>query len=565
MEVRPTPLRSLLVSDLPIVVLAATLAFVVLFWRLGEPTFWDPDEAHYAEATREMIAASDWWAPYYNGQPFFDKPILFYQLQGAAMRVWGPTEFAARIVPALGALGLMLMTFWLGATLASRSVGIVAGLLVASNAAVFALARYAILDTVFTLFTFGGAAALAVAALDESRRRWQWVGYVAIALGVLTKGPVGLVLCGFTLAVAIAVSADARQRLLALRWVWGLALIAAIALPWFLYMYWRFGRAFVDGYLLDENIRLYASRRFGNQPGVWFYLRILMTGLLPWTPMICGRLIDDIRAVWRKERLDLLETLLWAWTAAVVGFFSFSTFKLDHYVFPAVPALSILCARSWVDLRSDPALGRHSAARIGLHMVGPLLVAIGLGVGYLLITRLNLPAGAMAVPIAVTAAGAWMTAHLNVRGGRPPRVPWTAMGAMIVTYAVLVLYVIPALEAHKVAPDLARWIAARARPDDRVAVYRLSRWPAFRFYVDRPTTYLDDNGASHAFFAAPQPFYCVMRRRAYDEFVAQGVPLQIAYEREGLSATSGRALLLQQREALGRFVVATLKANHGGR
>ncbi|HYM23569.1 MAG TPA: phospholipid carrier-dependent glycosyltransferase, partial [Vicinamibacterales bacterium] len=249
--------------------LASTLLYVVLFWRLGQPTFWDPDEAHYAQTTREMIASGDWLAPQYNGQPFFDKPILFHQLQGIAMLLVGQNELGARMVSALSALALIGVTAWFAAALTRKiEVGIVAGLLLASSAGVFALARYAILDSVFTLFTFGGAALLTVAALRGPR--WlQWPGYLGIALGVLTKGPVALVLCGLTLFIAIALDADARRRLLGLRWVSGLMLIVAVSSPWFVYMYLRFGRAFVQGYLLDENIRLFAGRRFGNQPGVW--------------------------------------------------------------------------------------------------------------------------------------------------------------------------------------------------------------------------------------------------------------------------------------------------------
>ena len=79
--------------------------FVVLFWRLGTPSFWDPDEAHYAETSREMIATADWSAPFYNEQPFFDKPVLFHQLQGTAMRLVSDPELGARLVPALAALG----------------------------------------------------------------------------------------------------------------------------------------------------------------------------------------------------------------------------------------------------------------------------------------------------------------------------------------------------------------------------------------------------------------------------------------------------------------------------
>ena len=63
----------------------AALLFIVLFWRLGSPTFWDPDEAHYAETSRELLRTGEWLAPFYNERPFFDKPILFHWLQAAAI------------------------------------------------------------------------------------------------------------------------------------------------------------------------------------------------------------------------------------------------------------------------------------------------------------------------------------------------------------------------------------------------------------------------------------------------------------------------------------------------
>src|SRR6476659_3052704 len=148
------------------VVLAfAVVVFVVLFWRLGAASCWDPDEAHDAETTRELLVTGDWWAPYYNQQPFFDKPIFFHQLQAVAMLVAGQNELGARLVPALAALALVLITGWLGATLISVEAGLVAALLLAMNPGVFALARYAILDTLFTALLFGGVGLLAVAAL----------------------------------------------------------------------------------------------------------------------------------------------------------------------------------------------------------------------------------------------------------------------------------------------------------------------------------------------------------------------------------------------------------------
>jgi 4-amino-4-deoxy-L-arabinose transferase-like glycosyltransferase len=540
-------------------ILAAALVFVILFWRSGTPTFWDPDEAHYAQTAREMMTSGDWWAPYFNEEPFFDKPVLFHQLQAVAMLVLGPTELAARLVPALGSLVLIIITVWFGTRTVTRDVGITAGLLLTASPGVFALSRYAILDTVFTAALFGGAASIAVAAL-RGRPALQWWGYVAIGVSVLVKGPVAFILCGVALLIAAVLSRDARRRLLALHWIAGLLLAIAIALPWFVYMFVRFRDAFVNVYVFDENLSLFAGRRFANQPRPWFYFQILAAGLLPWTGLVVGRLVDDVRAAVRRQSVDTLEILLWSWTAGIVGFFTLSTFKLDHYVFPAAPALCLLCARAWSDVRADPLDARHAGARAGLHLVGPLLVTIGIGCGYFLVARLELPRTAIAVPIAVTAAGVLLTAIINVRGragGRPPRYPWIALMALLVTYAGIIAFVIPALEERKVVPDISRWVAAHAGGEGRIATYRLNRWnPSFRFYVGRHASLIDDPREAEEFFRRPQPFYCVMRRAAFQEFEALGVRLTVVYQRDGMWATSGR-VLWRRRITPERFVVVT--------
>jgi 4-amino-4-deoxy-L-arabinose transferase-like glycosyltransferase len=538
----------------------AALLFIVLFWRLGTPSFWDPDEAHYAETSREVINTGDWLAPYYNEQPFFDKPMLFHWLQAGAMTLAGPTEFGARLVPALAALALILITAWLGTALVSFEVGFVAALVLAASPSVFALARYAILDTVFTACLFGGASLVTVAALKD-RPRLQWGGYVLIALAVLTKGPLALVLCGISFGLAIAVSAELRRRLLALR-IWsGLALVLALAAPWFVYMWLRFRGDFINGYILDENLRLFATNRFNARLDSWFYFRVLGAGLLPWTGLVIGRLFDDARGAIRERRSDPVDALLWCWVIAVVGFFTLSRFKLDHYVFPAAPALCLICARAWDDIRGRTLHQLNVGTRLGFHSVGPILVAIGAGGGYFMIARLELPAAACIVPAVMLAAGGLITARASLGNWKPPRVPWIALFACTVTYAGVIVWVLPTLEDRKVVPDVAQWVSRHSAPETRVAMFRLNRWStAFRFYVDRHTQYLDDVNETSAFLAKPDPFYCVMLRPAFNEFVARGLPVEIVYERDGMWATSGR-VLWRRRIPPTRFVVVSRKGD----
>ena len=536
----------------------AALLFVVLFWRLGAASFWDPDEAHYAEASRELLRSGDWLAPYYNEQPYFDKPVLFYWFQAAGMAVAGQNETGARLASAIGAVVLVATTFWLGAALVSFDVGFVAALLLAASPPVFALARYAILDMIFTAFLFGGVSLIAVAALKD-RPRLQWPGYVLIALSVITKGPLSFVLCGVTFGLALSASADLRRRLLSLRYLSGLILVIALSLPWFVYMWLRFRDGFIQGYLLDENVSLFAANRFNSRFDPLFYFRVLAAGLLPWTGLLIGRLWDDVRA-FRAKSLDSTSVLLWCWSIAIVGFFTASRFKLDHYVFPAAPALFVVCARAWVNIRGRASTPETAGARLGAHTISPILVLAGTGGGYFMIARLDLPNAAMIAPVVMLVAGIAATARVSFARSRLPEAPWAALAAMIATYAAVITWVLPALEQKKVIPEVARWVKEHAGPNARVGTYRLNRWSnAFRFYVDHHTSHMDGVEEARAFFADPTPGYAVMTREFLYELSRQGVSLQVEYEREGMWVTSGRALW-RRREPPTRFVVVSRKA-----
>ena len=529
------------------------LLYVVLFWRLGGASFWDPDEAHYAQTTHELIETGDLLAPFYNGRPFFDKPILFYWLQGAAMWVAPESEAAARMAPAVAGVLLVAVTGWFGAQLFGPAVGAMAALMLATNAGVFGLARYAILDLPFTLFLFAGVAAVTVALLRQ-RRGLEYAGYVLIGLANATKGPIALVLCGVTFGLASAVSVEARQRLLGLRWVQGAIIAVLPGLPWPLYMLARFGRDFVEGYILNENLRLFATPMYAGQPGWYFYLSIVAVGMLPWTPMVLARAVD-IGAAVRERRAapPLVDVLLWSWVVAIIGFFSFSQFKLDHYVFPTSPALCIICARAWQDARERGSMS--AAMRWGVRLIGPSLLIAGTVVAYASLVLLDLDRSFLLIPVSLIAAGV-VTIWSTWSGRTLPAIPVAPIVAMGIVYLGAVGWVIPKLEEGKVVPDVARWVAAHAAPTDRIATFRLNRWnTAYRFYVKRPVTVVESDEEARQFFSSQEPYFIVMTGTLYDALRAAGVPMTIAYEREGRWVTSGRALWRRSGDRT-KFIVA---------
>jgi 4-amino-4-deoxy-L-arabinose transferase-like glycosyltransferase len=535
----------------------AVLVYVVLFWRLGDATFWDPDEAHYAQTTRELIASGEWLAPTYNQELFFDKPIFFHWLQSLPMRIVGPTEGAARVAGAVALLLLVGVTWWVGCRLDGSPVGVAAALLLACNPGVFGLARYAILDAPFTFFLFSGVSLLAVSAIT-SRPRLQYGGYVLLGCATCIKGPLAMALCGLTLAMAALASPTARRLLLGLHWIRGVLIVAAIAAPWFALMVSRFGNAFIDGYFLKENLTLFARPLYANQPGWWFYPEILATGFLPWTGLVLGRAYDHIRsAVARQPGADVVDAMLWSWVLAILGFFSASQFKLDHYVFPVAPAVCLLAARAWRDSHVGQTSTRTSGVRLGARLIGPILVLAGLAIGVLAMVQLDLPRAFLLVPALITLCGALAASRYGrsqtVEVG-PPRLAIAALGVL---YVGALLFVIPRLEQGKVVPGLARWVSARATATDRVATFRLNRWnPAYRFYVARHVETLESDEDARRFFSDQSSYYCVMIRPQYEALRRAGVPLRVSYSREGIWATSGKALWRRRGEPTD-FVVTT--------
>lgn len=525
--------------------------FVVLFWRLGSASFWDPDEAHYAQTTREMLQTRDWAAPFYNGRPFFDKPVLFYWLQALPMSLAPESEAAARLVPAVAGVLLVLVTAWCGAQLYGPTVGFTAALMLATNAGLFALARYAILDLPFALFLFSGLAFVLV-SLQRQQRSLEYAGYAMFGLANALKGPVALILCGLTMAAACAVSPSARRQLLALRWVQGAVIATLPGLPWPLYMLARFGGEFVDGYILNENLKLFATPMYAGQPGWYFYLSIVVLGMLPWTGLLLAKLAGVVRRVRAAEALDVPEVLLWCWTVAIVVFFSCSQFKLDHYVFPTTPALCILCAAAWHSARAEQP---DPLSRIGVRSIGPVLVIAGAVVAYLALGTLALDRSFLLVPAGLVAAGLFTTVQCRSTA-RLPRLPLAPVLAMTLVYLGAVTWVIPRLEEGKVVPEVAHWVATHATRGDRIATFRLNRWnTAYRFYVGTPVTVVESDEEARQFFSNPSPYFVVMTGPLYDALRAAGVPLRIAHERSGRWVTSGKALWRRSPE-LTRFIVA---------
>ncbi len=348
----------------------------------------DPDEAHYAQLTREMRHAGNWMIPLLDGLPYIDKPVLFHWLQGLAIAVLGETETAMRLPSAIAAIALFWLTRWTGVQLFDARLGVRAWLMLATMPMTFLLGSIGVFDMVFTAFLFGAVAFSLVSALND-RPRLQYVSYVLLSLAVMTKGPVALVLAGVFFLVGLACGQASRTALLSLRWITGAVIAVVLSLPWFVWMYYALGWHFVHQYALAGNLYYITQPvSFSNRAvNHTLYVLTFVAGFFPWSIVVLGGAVDTVRRWRARVEIAPQEILLWAWVAVVFLLFSLARFKVDRYVYPAAPACCLLAARAWLTVsivRPDLAVARDNIfARWSVAVLGVVLVILGTVAGVL--------------------------------------------------------------------------------------------------------------------------------------------------------------------------------------
>ena len=544
------------------VALWAGVCWVMLFWRLGAPALMDPDEAHYAQLTREMLRARSWMIPLLDGLPYIDKPVLFHWLQGIAIALLGETETAMRLPSALAAMSLFWLTWWTGARLFDDRTGNRAWLMLATMPLTFMLGSIGVFDMVFTAFLFGAVGVALVSALQR-RRRLEWASYVLLSLGVMTKGPVALVLAGLLFLVGLLCGRKCRTALLSLHWKTGAVLSVLLSLPWFIWMYYALGWQFVQQYALAGNLyyitqpQSFSNRAFNHT----LYFSTFLAGFFPWSGVTIGALADTIRR-WRA-RLNITpeETLLWAWVGVVFIFFSLARFKVDRYVYPAAPACCLLAARAWLSVsltRSDLATARDNrATRWSIALLGVSLVAIAIFSGLVLFDLgLELPPFAVIVPICLGCAGVVLTSAILTNRAVTPRVFAAVIVTLLAAYATVVTIGFPVLERARPTATVAQELRSRLEAHDQVGLYRLEKWRfSLRYYLERPVKRLQQPGDVQEFFRTTKSGYVLMFDEDFARLRDQGVHLRAVAKRPAVTGTEGKGL---RRQKWGSLVVATL-------
>src|SRR3989441_1662982 len=314
-------------------VLVAVLAFAALV--VGRPAgrspLWARNEARYMLLARDILDSGRWLVPDLRGEPYLNKPQLFFWSVAVASLPGGEwTERTAALPAVLSSIATVAAVFTIGARTWGVGTGGMAALALASTIGFFAIGHHGQSDVMVTAWTWWALYGLLVAR-RAGYAAFPLVGFYACVAGaIMSKGPMGLlgVAAGF---VAVAV-ADGWRDMVRLRPVLGLAVLVVLMAPWYGTYLVGHGSTFVG----DTVVGHYGSWAFRR--GVLARLESLwvLAYALPWTIFLVGA------ATWWRRRPDAERKLIATWTLASWLLVGLSGIHRARYLIPIYPGLALL-------------------------------------------------------------------------------------------------------------------------------------------------------------------------------------------------------------------------------
>jgi 4-amino-4-deoxy-L-arabinose transferase-like glycosyltransferase len=452
-------------------VLGALFAALVTLPGLGSGTLWDNSETVYGEVAREVLRSGDWIVMHLNAQAWFVQPPLFFWIAALCVKLGGITPFALRLPAALATIAMGGVLGYATARIAGARAGTIAAVVLSTSLMQAIVGRLAIMDALLDLFVVV-AILCWFRALEPRPQRGDVPqhrtaaflgGALALALGVLAKGPVAPVVVALVILVWLVWErrSGAAVVIPSLPALAGAAVVfLAVAAPWFVLEAVRVGPQAAQELIGHYTIGRYTGVIENQRGPWWYYLPVLVLGFFPWiafVPVAAAGAIDTART-----RDGSFERLALVWAVAPVVFFSFAQTKLPNYVALMLPALAIVVAL-WFERLAGGAPRRAatwSAAAIVL-LIGALGAAIA---GFISANHLE-DATAVVVPkveilglLLLAGSLATVAAIATRRGGAfAPYLLGATSGALVLFIAFVGE---PAAEVLKPMPAFARSIEA---------------------------------------------------------------------------------------------------------
>jgi 4-amino-4-deoxy-L-arabinose transferase-like glycosyltransferase len=327
---------------LTIFLLSAFLFFV----NLGDYQKFERAESYFSLGSKMLVETGEMLLPHSLQEYELNKPPMQYWVIGAAYKIFGVSYGAGRIPAALCALALIALTYFFGLKFFEKTVAVTAAGIAATVWMLISFARLAMPDLMLSLFISLALCCWILVLTDKTKRPRlvALAGYVFVALGFLTKGPVAVVLAFAPVFINFLITRNLSD-LKKLMPITGAIVFLLVAAPYFLLVYLYHGTQPLYTFFIVENFRRFAgTQEYVPKNSKWdFPLTAFFGGFAPWSLLVFPAAFLDIK--YGGENESRILRLLYLWMLFPVVFFFISSFKLDYYLLPIVPAFALIVAR----------------------------------------------------------------------------------------------------------------------------------------------------------------------------------------------------------------------------
>jgi 4-amino-4-deoxy-L-arabinose transferase-like glycosyltransferase len=325
-----------------LLLLLAACSYFFFFHNLGGYSLKEPDEGRYAEIPREMVESGDFIVPHLNYVRYFEKPPLLYWLTAVSYKIFGINEWSFRLPNALVALACVVILYFSASRWFGRRIATLSSFILMSSFGFWVMARGVTTDMLLSFLLF--AALICFYEYYRGRKqRFLYLFFAALALAVLTKGPVSVVLLLGTILLFLFF----EGRLSFIREMFsvkGILLFLAIGVPWFVAVCVR-EKQFFQFFFIDQNIMRFLTSKHKRSGPIYYFIPVLLGGMFPWSLFLPRAVVR----LWRYQGLRLFLI----WSAVVFVFFSLSGSKLPPYILPLYPALALVLGCLFGELRQQ--------------------------------------------------------------------------------------------------------------------------------------------------------------------------------------------------------------------
>lgn len=330
-------------SHFVLVVILIAISYVLLMMGNGIVSLTHPDEVFYTQTAKEMISHHSYMTPYIFDAPHFEKPVFFFWLLIAAIKIFGLSAFSARFWPAFFGMTGVVATYWMAFMLfQNKRTAFLAGIVLSTSIIYVTLSRAALTDMVFSILVVLSLVFFYYAYSDERyKSRGILLCCISSAVAVLTKGALGFI---FPLGVIVAfLIYQSKLNFLKDKSVlWGILLFLLIAAPWHILMIKLYGQEFITEYWGNVHIRRILEAEHQKSNTWYFYPGTMFAGVMPWSLFLipaCYGVYLQLRE--RSQHRDRFVFLLF-WIGVVCGVMQVAQSKLASYIFPVFPAIAII-------------------------------------------------------------------------------------------------------------------------------------------------------------------------------------------------------------------------------